>query len=232
MNKLRINRHHFSKLFWHTVLQNSESFLRVGWSGLDEQLRLLEGRRTQAEYNTGSISTSTAFVLYALCEYFRPDVVAEVGTFIGKSTLSIAKALDDNPRAIIHTCDYSNAIDLDLPTKVKITQYKKQTSTQMFSALKQSALQVDLLALDGRISREDLALIPAITHEKTIITLDDFEGVEKGVANAMLLSTSAHFKDYLTIYPPYDSILASLGFMTGSVTAVLLPTRLLSYTHQ
>lgn len=232
MSKLRVNRHHFSKLFWNVVLQNSEAFLHHGWAELRDDLNQLESLRSQADYNTGSISPSAAFALYALCAYFRPASVVEVGTFIGKSALSIARAMEDTPDAVIHTCDYSNAIELNLPTGVKIVQYKKMSSTQMFSSIKDTGAQVDLLALDGRISREDLLLLQSISHAKTIVALDDFEGVEKGVANAMLLTASAQFKNHLLIYPADGTLMQRLGFMAGCTTAVLLPASLVAHTAQ
>jgi len=232
MNKLNINRHHFSKLVWEVVLQHSESFLRIGWPKLREDLDHLEQLRGQAEYNTGSISLSSAFVLYAICNYFRPALVAEVGTFIGKSTLSMARGMEGGGRAAIHTCDYSNEIELDLPTFVQITQYKKQSSTHMFEALGGLGTTADLVALDGRISQEDVALIQAVTNTNTIMVIDDFEGIEKGVANVMLLNRTGYFKNHLLVYPPDESILHRMGFEARSTIALLVPASNIAYTTQ
>jgi predicted O-methyltransferase YrrM len=232
MNKLRVSRHQFSKLFWKVVLQNSESFLHNGWPQLREDLDRLERLRGQAEYNTGSINLSAAFVLHSICNYFHPKSVAEVGTFIGKSTLSMARGMEGRENTAIHTCDYSNDIELNLPTSVAIVQYKKQSSTQMFTAIKNLSVQTDLLALDGRLSKEDLPLIQAIAHQRTIVALDDFEGIEKGVANAMLLTSAAHFKNHLLIYPTDEITLRGMGFEAGCTTALLMPAQMIMYTAQ
>ena len=56
----------------------------------------LEELRQNADYNTGSISTSSAWALYSVTSLFQPRMVLEVGTFIGKSTMSMAIAMDDS----------------------------------------------------------------------------------------------------------------------------------------
>jgi hypothetical protein len=232
MNKLRVNRYHFSRLFWNVILHHSEAFLHDGWSKLRNELYCLERHRKSAAYNTGSINLSAAFVLYALCNYFRPKSAAEVGTFIGKSTLSMARAMEGTDDASIHTCDYSNDIDLELPTSVKIFQHKRKSSTDMFNHIKQAMLQIDLLALDGRLSNEDLGIIKFFTHSNTIVVLDDFEGVEKGVANTHLLLNNPQFKNHFLLYPPEITSLRPLSFLAGCTTAVLLPLSLIAYTPQ
>jgi len=102
----------------------------------------------------------------------------------------------------------------------------------MFRSIKDSALIVDFLALDGRLVREDLALIELITNNKTIIALDDFEGIEKGVSNAMQLTTIANFKNHLLIYPPNLDALSKLGFISGCTTGLLIPASLVAFTAQ
>ena len=49
----------------------------------------------KADYNTGSISFAGSWSLYSWSKYFEPCKIVEVGTFIGKSTWSMAKALDE-----------------------------------------------------------------------------------------------------------------------------------------
>lgn len=232
MQQIRINRQNLSKLFFEVIFQNSGDFLHGGWVGLREDLRKLDELRGQADYNTGSINPSAAFVLYAICDYLQPTTIAEVGTFIGKSTLAMARAIENQPNAVIHTCDFSNSIELSLSTRARVVQYKKQSSTQMFEMLGKSKIRVDVLALDGRLNAKDLTLLADIVHEKTVIILDDFEGVEKGVANGNLLLSSSLFKNYLLIYPPSFESLRQLGFLSGCTTAVIIPASLFAYTAQ
>lgn len=232
MDQFRINRQTLSKLFFEVLFQRSEDFLHAGWIDLREDLRRLDTLRGQADYNTGSINSSAAFVLHAVCDYLQPTTIAEVGTFIGKSTLAMARAIESQPNAVIHTCDFSNSIELSLPTKAKVVQYKRQSSTQMFEALGKSKIRVDVLALDGRLHAKDLILLANILHEKTVILLDDFEGVEKGVANGTLLLSSSLFKNYLLIYPPSFESLRQLGFFSGCTTAMMIPASLFAYSSQ
>ena len=102
----------------------------------------------------------------------------------------------------------------------------------MFTAIKDSGLKIDVLALDGRLTPEDLALVQLVIHNKTIVAMDDFEGIEKGVSNAMLLTTSAYFRNHLLIFPPLLDSLNNLGFISGCTTALLIPATLVAYTAQ
>jgi hypothetical protein len=71
--------------------------------------------------------------------------------------------------------------------------------------------------LDGRIQDEDLQYFPQITHDQTVFVFDDFEGIEKGVVNAMMLDGA----NRLLIYP-----------REGRKTAVSLPFTLLQFVPQ
>ena len=109
----------------------------------------------------------------------------EIGTFIGKSSWSMAKAQDDGyiENSYLVTCDFSNDINIPWGGKTKFKQYKKQSSTNM---LQQEKVSPDLVFIDGRMQNEDLILFEKLLHKDTVILLDDFEGVEKGVINYMV----------------------------------------------
>ena len=85
MNKLRINRLHFTDAFWSTVLQQSAFRINDIVKGLQDQYEAIENGRLQADVNTGSIGLCTSVCIASAAAYFRPRVVAEVGTFIGRS---------------------------------------------------------------------------------------------------------------------------------------------------
>jgi predicted O-methyltransferase YrrM len=150
-----------------------------------------------------------------LVKFFQPLVIAEVGTFIGVSTKVMDEALKDYPRSIF-TCDSSNDIQIYKDNK-HIIQYRKQTSTQMFKDLADKSIGVDLMYLDGRIQDEDLQYFPQIIHDQTVFVFDDFEGIEKGVVNAMRLNGA----NRILIYP-----------REGRKTAVSLPFTLLQFVPQ
>lgn len=209
MNPIQIGRQRFSKIFWDIVDERVgdypyETIEKIIW----EQQKL----RSEADYNTGSVPYDDAIELYKLVKFFQPKVIAEVGTFIGISTVTMNLAM--NRLVDIYTCDHSNNINLDIPN---IFQYPKQTSTQMFADMAEKKVGVDLMYLDGRLQREDLELFHKIIHDQTIFVFDDFEGLEKGVVNAMMVESSGR----ILVYP-----------REGRRTAVSLPFTLLRFVAQ
>ena len=210
MNPIRINRAALSEVVW--------SKLPYVYRPLGRQFEDLERLRESADYNTGSIGDEEATDLQRIVSHFKPRVVAEVGTFIGRSTLAIAQSME--PGEAIYTCDASNAIALpELAAGVKVEQFPRKTSTEMFEALISRKVKVDLFYIDGRLTPKDYRLLCELVHERTVIVLDDFEGVEKGVVNAMGLLQ--HLNGYALIYPK-----------ERGKTAMMLPTALIEFTAQ
>ena len=209
MNPIQIGRQRFSNIFWGIVDERVydypyETIEKIIW----EQQKL----RSEADYNTGSVPYDDAVELYKLAKFFQPKVIAEVGTFIGISTVTMNLAME---RLVdIYTCDHSNNINLDIPN---IFQYPKQTSTEMFKDMANKRVNVDLLYLDGRVQEEDFQYLPSIIHDQTVFVFDDFEGIEKGVVNAMRLNGA----NRILIYP-----------REGRKTAVSLPLTLLQFVPQ
>lgn len=181
----------------------------------------LEALRTKADYNTGSISAGAAWSLYSLVRHFGLTRAIEVGTFIGRSTLAMASAMDDGGRpGEIFTCDLSNALDLPWAGQTRITQFKAATSTVMLGQLDGA---FDLAFLDGRLQGDDVERLEQLLSPDALIALDDFEGMEKGVANLSLLRRTARFRSHALIYPCPRSQLQARGFSSPSLFAVLLP---------
>jgi hypothetical protein len=219
METLRINRRHLSRLFWATVLEHTaDSPYRPR---LLAELDDLDTHRDQAAYNTGSVSLATGWALYSLARYFQPALIAEVGTFIGRSTLALHRGAPD---ALIHTCDISNDIDLNLGPRV--VQYRRQSSVEMFSALKADEKTVDLLHVDGRLNEQDMGVFP----RTRLIALDDFEGNEKGVIN--LINLHGIEPGYQVIYPPERELLREHGLTGYCNTAVALPNDMIRLVRQ
>lgn len=215
MNPLQLNRRMVSKLFWEVVKSYDRShFWPLPADHYFDQLR------ASADYNTGSLTRDDMMDLIVICNYFKPRVIAEVGTFIGRSTYALA--VGSGKAATVYTCDASNDIPLpDMPPDAaKVVRHPRESSVEMFNKMLSAEFggRVDMFFIDGRVSEADRLLMEKLSHPKTVIVLDDFEGVEKGVANGMLLGTS----DHILIYPRTPD----------GKTALLVPIQLLQLTAQ
>jgi predicted O-methyltransferase YrrM len=178
MNPIQIGRKRLSEIVWGIIDEKVGDFpFEIIEKIVEEQQSL----RFKAEYNTGSLPYDDAIELYKVVNFFKPAVVAEVGTFIGVSTRVMNLA--SNGMVVIYTCDISNDINLDTPN---IHQYPKTASPDMFKALTEKDWKVDLVYLDGRLGQDDIEPLNKIVHDKTVFVLDDFEGTEKGVVNAAI----------------------------------------------
>ena len=231
MNNLQISSRKLSELFWELVC--TDHFMYQGQvNELLKKLKQLEYLVDQATYKTGSISSVSGLILYYLTKYFQPEKILEVGTFIGKSTISMAYAMDENKtkNSYIVTCDASNDIKLPWKGNTKINQYRLSTSTIMMEKEKE---KFDFIFLDGRLQKEDIKFLDKLCHEKTIFILDDFEGVEKGVVNLMAIKNISIFKRYFLIKPPSSSFLKKINpFSETCPTAVFLPLSLILFVNQ
>ena len=147
--------HVLTEPFWDVMLMPTDERAPER-ARLMECLAGLEALRAQADYNTGSISAGAAWCLYSLVRHFRLSRALEVGTFIGKSTLSMASAMDDGGHVgEVFTCDMSNSLDLPWSGRTRITQFKRASSTDMLEKLEGT---FDLAFLDGRLQPQDMAL--------------------------------------------------------------------------
>jgi hypothetical protein len=210
---LQVGRQRFSELFWDIIgEENGDEEIAI-CKIVEEQQHL----REQADYKTGSVPVEDAIDLFLIVKYFQPKVIAEVGTFIGVSTMVMDLATGTT--AQIRTCDVSNRIDLPLyPEQSKlIEQYFHTPSHEMFKDMAEEGLKVDLVYLDGRLGKEDIEPLSKIVHDDTIFVFDDFEGTEKGVANALLLERS----NTTLVYP-----------RNGNKTAILIPYSRIEFVRQ
>lgn len=152
---------------------------------------------------TGSISLDDTKKLWLLARYFSPTKIVEIGTYIGRSTMALYMGSSDTIRKIF-TCDVSNdcwdgsAYD----SRGVIQYYGKTASTTMLSKLAEDREQIDLFFIDGRLQREDLTLIRDLISKHTVFVLDDFEGIEKGIENALFLRRK--FPNLMLLPPSND----------------------------
>ena len=210
MNPVQIGRKRFSEIFWNVIDEKVSDYPydKIAFI-IDDQQKL----RADADYNTGSLPYDDAVELYKLVSFFQPKVIAEVGTFIGVSTRVMREASSPTE---IYTCDVSNRIQVS-PNDTKLHQYPKKSSTEMFKDMAEKNVGIDLMYLDGRLQQEDFPHFPKIIHDQTIFVFDDFEGIEKGVVNAMMLESPKR----VLIYP-----------REGRKTAVSLPFTMLHFIPQ
>jgi hypothetical protein len=154
INNLKISRENFSNLFWRTIFLKSAFIIERIKLEIIEQNDYFESLRKTAEYNTGSISLASSVCLALLTHYFKPNTVAEVGTFIGRSTFSLALGAHVNGNLLtnIHTCDYSNNIQLNFNKfKFNIFQYPRQSSAEMFSKIHSGNIKPDMYFFGWKI---------------------------------------------------------------------------------
>lgn len=211
MNDFKIPRIAFSDFFWE----------RIGFGKplTSAQESACQALTDQADYKTGSLAEHDVWDVSALASAFRPTSVCEIGTFVGRSTYALANGMG---AGLIWTCDASNALDLPSPGNATIIrQFKKTNSTAMLETAIAEKMYFDLFYIDGRITAQDCDLMSEVsTLAGSIFVLDDFEGVEKGVANASILLNSIASGCTL-IYPK-----------PGRKTAVLLPFSRIRFVPQ
>lgn len=233
---ININSFDLSSIFWKKILNNSFLKIKPYQAQFFETIDSLDKLRVQSSYNTGSISSTTAWLLFSITLFFKPKIILEIGSFIGKSTFSMALAADFNLTEYscdIFCCDYSNEIKFPNLTKTKIKQFHKTSGTNMLKKL-DTDLNIDLIHLDGRLQDEDCILIKERVNQNTIFIIDDFEGNEKGVSNLFILLNNNVISrtTYCVIYPVDDLICKRYGLVEKSTTAILLPIKCLKITSQ
>ena len=210
MIPIQIGRKRLSDIVWGIIDEKVGDF---PYERIEKIIEEQQPLREQADYKTGSVPVDDAFELYKVVKFFQPTVIAEVGTFIGVSTMVMDLATPDV--AVIYTCDVSNNIDLNMIKNV--VQYPKTMSSQMFEDMRMRGAVPDLVYLDGRLGKDDIDALNKIIYADTVFVLDDFEGTEKGVANAMMLESPSR----VLIYP-----------REGRKTAISIPFTLLQVVPQ
>jgi hypothetical protein len=208
MNPVLIGRKRLSDIVWGIIDEKVGDF---PFETIEKIIEDQQHLRDQADYKTGSVPYDDAVELYKVTKFFNPKRVAEVGTFIGVSTQTMVLACDP---IYIYTCDYSNDINLN---DEGIVQYPKIPSHEMFADLASKDVKIDLVYLDGRLSDKDVEPLSKIIHADTVFVFDDFEGIEKGVINAMMVESFAR----ALIYP-----------REGRKTAISIPFSLLQIVPQ
>jgi len=224
-----------SESFWPRVRQSFEALPQL--DEIANQI-LAASRITHKKFppeTAGSINIKAIKLLWLIARYSRPRVVAEVGTFIGRSTLALAEGAGDSLEAL-HTCDYSfsefsipNEFQSNFSNVGRIFYHAKTSSTDMFKAMLTGHRgKVDCFFLAGRLAAEDLGLIQELRSPEAVFLLDDFEGVEKGVSNALMLRQA--FGELILLRP--EQTVTDQGRPQISNTALMLHAQLISLSRQ
>lgn len=189
----------FSKAFWDRVEQVA-----------GEQARAADIERLFLALGQGPycISPKDGYWLFCLAHFYQPQTVCEIGTYRGRSTTALALGMS---KGTIWTCDMTNDWKVESPREVQIKQHHT-TSTAM---LKEMDKPIDLFFFDGRIQVDDVNHIKRLSHEHTVYVFDDFEGLEKGVHNALKLMGK-------------DRVLIT----QNGALAVMIPGSTIQITHQ
>lgn len=229
----RLSPSDLANVLWLQWLENIEPELDQVISQLRQAFVACEKTRDQMDYQTGSISLSAALSLSLLVRNARPAAVFEIGTFIGKSTLSMALAMDAiGVSGRIFTCDGSNDFRVPRLSQTPIQGFPRTSSTEVLEKLKTEGVTLDMLHIDGRLGDRDAELIEQIMAPNAVVAVDDFEGTEKGVSVVSQLFTRPAFARHLLVYPMPAQAREAAGLLGSNSTAVLLPSSALSFPRQ
>jgi hypothetical protein len=183
------------KSYWDSLLASLEP---KDLPELISHIGICEPRRVLAQYNTGTVPFESAVYLRAMSRFYKPQVIAEIGTFIGTSTLAL------HTGRVIYTCDRSNDC---VPMTDSVITHPGRSSTEMLSEIQE---KVDLFFVDGRLAPADLAHLERLRHDGTVFVFDDYREGQKGQANVALLQP--HFRGHALAVPgPGPSSLAVLA---------------------
>ena len=234
MKKLWLSEGMISEVFWKT-LRTSYYCITA-----EEEARLIANATgpivDDFPSEAGSISLESTKMLWLVTRYFSPKKICEIGTYIGRSALAMSfggiKTVEQ-----IYTCDGTfDCLDLDklknsfsnrkkIEAIGKITYFGKTMSTAMLGTLQNNREEIDFLFVDGRASVKDCEILSQILTKDSIVVLDDFEGVEKGVSNGLLFRSL--LKSHILIQPEYNKDIEYRGVM-----ALMIPANLLSLSRQ
>ncbi len=226
---LYISEKTISEAFWSGIYSSPHSkAAELDCAAILEQSRQIRSRFPGGA--AGTISSESAKQLWLVARYFSPKHIFEIGTFIGRSTLSLLAGAEPSIEQI-DTCDYSydQFIVTDqtkeaFPKSSRIRYWGKTSSTVALQELLSAGLRPDFIFIDGRLGDSDLALLRHLDASKTVYVLDDFEGIEKGVENSILLRKL--LPSSVLIRPRHDN-LAGNGYI-----AVIVPASMLQITRQ
>jgi hypothetical protein len=199
--------------------------------------RLLDHALQLQRANSGSIGLGSALTLFHAAHQRAPRPIAEVGTYIGNSAAAMGLGAGTAGQALqlvtcdLHPCTQQPLAGLTLP-QGSGAQVVQGSSTQMFQAPTAKQAKLDMLHLDGRLMADDIKLLAQLLKDDTLIALDDCEGDEKGHMNLDLLRSAGLLQQHAFVEPFPRDLFRAWNLETRSVTGLLVPLKLMSYTRQ
>ena len=186
---------------------------------------------------TGTIEIGSFISLFLTAYRRNPQCIVEVGTNSGNSALSMGVGASLHKKEIqLFSCDVKpcneNPLEGIVLPKGSEVNVIRGLSTEMFTSLVNRKVQIDMIHIDGRLTREDLKLLPQLINENTLMALDDCEGDEKGHSNLNLLRSAGLLENHTFITPfPKDSF-NKWQIATRSRTGFLMPRNQIVMTRQ
>ena len=142
-----------------------------------------------------STSNADCYFLALLVKKFKPVNILEIGTFVGKSTFSLACAAENNKQKF--------SIDtIDIQKKVIKNKFRKFTQIKFYNGhsniiLPKLKKKYDLIFIDANLDDLTTVEIKKRCKKNTLIVLHDFcPPVDKGVYDLFYLSKFINFIYY------------------------------------
>ncbi|MEX0924384.1 MAG: class I SAM-dependent methyltransferase [Candidatus Paceibacterota bacterium] len=185
-------------------------------------------RRTPNGTIAGSTGLSDCIYLYLLVRELKPNIIFEIGTWIGTSSMFMAEALKKNGAGHIYTCDINIYYALGSSYDKFIT-FVNAPSEKAIDNLPRDT-QIDFCFIDGSINRPTLHSIAQHTHSSTTLTTHDVKlPDEKGVLNlAKLIPQYPHHEAHLPKPLTFNGITVnnSTGILAPNTSSNNILTRL------
>ena len=234
---LRLNPSVLSQAFGQQLIEHAAHLKPVFEQTLQPLIssRLLDLSLQRS--NSGSIRLGSALSLFLASYRKAPRLVAEVGTYIGNSAAAIGCGAGLTQQSVqLISCDTNPCTQkpfagLKLPEGSK-AQVFQGTSTKMFELLTSKGAKLDMLHLDGRLMKSDLALLSQLLTADTLIALDDCEADEKGHMNLDLLRRAGLIRNHCYVQPFPRELFSCWNLETSSLTGFLLPKSAIAFTRQ
>ena len=142
-----------------------------------------------------STSNADCYFLALLVKKFKPVNILEIGTFVGKSTFSLACAAESNKKKFnLDTIDIQNKVIKNKFHKFRQVKFYKGHSNKILPKLKR---KYDLMFIDANLDDLSALEIKRKCKKNTLIVLHDFcPPIDKGIYDLYHLSKFMNFIYY------------------------------------